>query len=57
MAIGARSQRRAPDGETTAIDTDGAFRLDTAQGHLHIRDDARGALGAFDIEARVTQIQ
>ncbi|MBW2460771.1 MAG: hypothetical protein JRH11_03930, partial [Deltaproteobacteria bacterium] len=43
-------QASVEDGETTAIDTDGAFRLDTAQGHLHIRDDARGALGAFDIE-------
>ena len=42
------------DLETTSVDTDGAFVIDTDRHVLEVRDDATGILGAFDLRATIT---
>ncbi len=44
------------DPSTTGTDHDPALALDTRTGVLRVWDDARGADGAFDIEADVTDV-
>ena len=45
------------DSATTSVDTDAAMSLDTQAGTLHVHDDAGGALGAYSVEARVTDVR
>ncbi len=44
------------DPSTTSADHDPALSLDTRAGVLHVWDDARGAEGAFDLEADVIDV-
>ncbi len=45
------------DTNTTSGDRDAAFRLDTLRAEIEIRDDARGALGAFVVRGTVTSVE
>jgi hypothetical protein len=45
------------DPSTTSADHDAALHLDTQAGVLRVWDDARGVLGAFEIEADVLDVQ
>ena len=45
------------DTETTSQDTDAAMTLDTQRNILRVSDDASGRLGAFTIEARITDVR
>jgi hypothetical protein len=45
------------DPNTTGSDQDAAIQLDTRNGLLRIWDDAKGPLGAFEIEAEVFSVQ
>lgn len=45
------------DSETSANDSDPAFEIDTRRGLMTLRDDARGARGAYELRARVLSIR
>lgn len=39
--------------QTTGMDTDAAFRIDSTQGTMSLRDDEAGPFGAYSLEARL----
>jgi hypothetical protein len=45
------------DADTTGLDRDAAMTIDTASRKLVVRDDARGPLGAFEVEARIDSVE
>lgn len=43
--------------QTTSVDQDPAFRIDTRAGILEARDDAAGALGAYSVTTRIDRVE